>query len=76
MLSSPRWRGVGVGALLNDTADGAQPRLLLQTCSAKFMGPIPFETIQLKEDAGFGEAPFKSIERKQMERGALCAETA
>jgi 4-hydroxyphenylpyruvate dioxygenase len=39
------------------------------------IGPVFFEFIQRKKDEGFGEgnftALFKSIERDQIERGAL-----
>ncbi|MGB0592572.1 MAG: 4-hydroxyphenylpyruvate dioxygenase, partial [Myxococcota bacterium] len=63
------------GILLDGTTEGDEPRLLLQIFSGKVIGPIFFEFIQRKEDEGFGEgnfeALFKSIEREQMERGAL-----
>lgn len=63
------------GILLDGTTEGGEPRLLLQIFSEKAIGPIFFEFIQRKEDEGFGEgnfeALFKSIEREQMERGAL-----
>jgi 4-hydroxyphenylpyruvate dioxygenase len=63
------------GILLDGTTEGGEPRLLLQIFSEKAIGPIFFEFIQRKEDEGFGEgnfeALFKSIERDQMERGAL-----
>jgi 4-hydroxyphenylpyruvate dioxygenase len=42
------------------------------------IGPVFFEFIQRKKDEGFGEgnftALFKSIERDQIERGALLVE--
>jgi 4-hydroxyphenylpyruvate dioxygenase len=41
------------------------------------IGPVFYEVIQRNKDAGFGEgnftALFKSIERDQIERGALSA---
>ena len=44
------------------------------------IGPVFFEFIQRKKDEGFGEgnftALFKSIERDQIERGALTVEEA
>lgn len=65
------------GILLDGSTDGGQARLLLQIFSEKSIGPIFFEFIQRKEDEGFGEgnfeALFRSIERDQMNRGALSA---
>ena len=67
------------GILLDGTTEGGEPRLLLQIFSEKAIGPIFFEFIQRKEDDGFGEgnfeALFKSIERDQMQRGALAEGT-
>ena len=66
------------GILLDGTTDGGEPRLLLQIFSANMVGPTFFEFIQRKQDEGFGEgnftALFKSIERDQIERGALQVE--
>jgi 4-hydroxyphenylpyruvate dioxygenase len=65
------------GILLDGSTDGESPRLLLQIFSATMIGPIFFEFIQRKEDEGFGEgnfqALFESIERDQLERGAITA---
>ncbi len=63
------------GILLDgSTADG-DPRLLLQIFSQTLIGPVFFEFIQRKKDEGFGEgnftALFKSMERDQLQRGAL-----
>ena len=67
------------GILLDGTTEDGDPRLLLQIFSEKVIGPIFFEFIQRKEDDGFGEgnfeALFKSIERDQMQRGALAEGT-
>ena len=56
------------------TTDGSQ-RLLLQIFSGTVFGPVFFEFIQRKGDDGFGEGNFKalfeSIERDQVERGAI-----
>ncbi|WP_308364374.1 MULTISPECIES: 4-hydroxyphenylpyruvate dioxygenase [unclassified Microbulbifer] len=63
------------GILLDGTTEGGQPRLLLQIFSANMLGPVFFEFIQRKEDEGFGEGNFKalfeSIERDQLQRGAI-----
>jgi 4-hydroxyphenylpyruvate dioxygenase len=63
------------GILLDGTTEGGQPRLLLQIFSETVLGPVFFEFIQRKEDEGFGEGNFKalfeSIERDQVNRGAL-----
>jgi 4-hydroxyphenylpyruvate dioxygenase len=63
------------GILLDGSTDGGDPRLLLQIFSQTMIGPVFFEFIERKKDEGFGEgnftALFKSIERDQMERGAL-----
>ena len=63
------------GILLDgSTADG-DPRLLLQIFAQPQIGPVFFEFIQRKKDEGFGEgnftALFKSMERDQLQRGAL-----
>jgi 4-hydroxyphenylpyruvate dioxygenase len=62
------------GLLLDGSTDG-QPRLLLQIFSETLIGPVFFEFIQRKEDEGFGEgnfqALFESMERDQIQRGAL-----
>ncbi|MGL6161617.1 4-hydroxyphenylpyruvate dioxygenase [Microbulbifer sp.] len=63
------------GILLDGTTGDGQPRLLLQIFSANMLGPVFFEFIQRKEDEGFGEGNFKalfeSIERDQLQRGAI-----
>jgi 4-hydroxyphenylpyruvate dioxygenase len=63
------------GILLDGSTEDGDPRLLLQIFSQTMIGPVFFEFIQRKKDEGFGEgnftALFKSIERDQMERGAL-----
>ncbi|MCL4673191.1 MAG: 4-hydroxyphenylpyruvate dioxygenase, partial [Sphingomonadaceae bacterium] len=63
------------GILLDGTTEGGQPRLLLQIFAQAQVGPVFFEFIQRKGDEGFGEGNFKalfeSMERDQIERGAL-----
>ena len=63
------------GILLDGSTENGDPRLLLQIFSQTMLGPVFFEFIQRKKDEGFGEgnftALFKSIERDQIERGAL-----
>lgn len=63
------------GILVDGTTDGGEPRLLLQIFSETQVGPIFFEFIQRKLDDGFGEGNFKalfeSMERDQINRGAL-----
>ena len=63
------------GILLDGTAEGGKPRLLLQIFSQTLLGPVFFEFIQRKGDDGFGEGNFKalfeSIERDQIRRGVL-----
>jgi 4-hydroxyphenylpyruvate dioxygenase len=63
------------GILLDGSTEDRDPRLLLQIFSQTMIGPVFFEFIQRKKDEGFGEgnftALFKSIERDQIERGAL-----
>ena len=63
------------GILLDGSADGGKPRLLLQIFSETMLGPVFFEFIQRKGDDGFGEGNFKalfqSIERDQVRRGVL-----
>ena len=63
------------GILLDGSTEAGDPRLLLQIFSEKQIGPIFFEFIQRKKDEGFGEgnfqALFESLERDQIERGAL-----
>jgi 4-hydroxyphenylpyruvate dioxygenase len=65
------------GILLDGSTQDGDPRLLLQIFSQTMIGPVFFEFIQRKKDEGFGEgnftALFKSIERDQIERGALTA---
>ncbi|MDB5869292.1 MAG: 4-hydroxyphenylpyruvate dioxygenase [Polaromonas sp.] len=66
------------GILLDGSTEGAAPRLLLQIFSQTQLGPVFFEFIQRKGDEGFGEGNFKalfeSLERDQIERGALSVE--
>jgi len=68
------------GILLDGSTQDGDPRLLLQIFSQASVGPVFFEFIQRKKDEGFGEgnftALFKSMERDQMERGALEVESA
>ena len=63
------------GILLDGTTEDGSPKLLLQIFSETMIGPIFFEFIQRKGDEGFGEgnfqALFESMERDQMNRGAL-----
>lgn len=63
------------GILLDGSTEDGDPRLLLQIFSQPVIGPVFFEFIQRKKDEGFGEgnftALFKSMERDQLERGAL-----
>lgn len=68
------------GILLDGSTEDGDPRLLLQIFSQTMIGPVFFEFIQRKRDEGFGEgnftALFKSIERDQIERGALTVQEA
>jgi 4-hydroxyphenylpyruvate dioxygenase len=68
------------GILLDGSTEDGDPRLLLQIFSQTMIGPVFFEFIQRKKDEGFGEgnftALFKSIERDQIERGALTVKEA
>ncbi|MFY9352696.1 MAG: 4-hydroxyphenylpyruvate dioxygenase [Sphingobium sp.] len=63
------------GILLDGSTQDGDPRLLLQIFAQPQIGPVFFEFIQRKKDEGFGEgnftALFQSIERDQMQRGAL-----
>ena len=63
------------GILLDGSTDKGSPLLLLQIFSATQLGPVFFEFIERKGDDGFGEGNFKalfeSIERDQIQRGAL-----
>ena len=63
------------GILLDGTTEDGSQRLLLQIFSRTVLGPVFFEFIQRKGDEGFGEGNFKalfeSLERDQIERGAL-----
>jgi 4-hydroxyphenylpyruvate dioxygenase len=68
------------GILLDgSTSDGAAPRLLLQIFSEALFGPVFFEFIERRDDEGFGEGNFKalfeSLERDQIRRGALKAQS-
>ena len=65
------------GILLDGTTEGGKPRLLLQIFAQPQIGPVFFEFIERKGNyrEGFGEgnfgALFESMERDQIERGAL-----
>jgi len=63
------------GILLDGSTQNGDPRLLLQIFAQPQIGPVFFEFIQRKKDEGFGEgnftALFQSIERDQLQRGAL-----
>jgi 4-hydroxyphenylpyruvate dioxygenase len=63
------------GILLDGSTKDGTPRLLLQIFSQAQLGPVFFEFIQRKGDEGFGEGNFKalfeSLERDQIQRGAL-----
>ena len=63
------------GILVDGSTDKGGARLLLQIFSATQLGPVFFEFIERKGDDGFGEGNFKalfeSIERDQIQRGAL-----
>ena len=67
------------GILLDGNTEGDTPRLLLQIFSGTLLGPVFFEFIQRKGDEGFGEGNFKalfeSIERDQIRRGVIAADT-
>ena len=67
------------GILMDGTTEGGIPRLLLQIFSQTQLGPVFFEFIQRQGDDGFGEGNFKalfeSLERDQIQRGALQAST-
>jgi 4-hydroxyphenylpyruvate dioxygenase len=63
------------GILLDGSTANGEQRLLLQIFSETLLGPVFFEFIQRKADEGFGEGNFKalfeSIERDQIQRGAI-----
>ena len=63
------------GTTQNEDGSGGSPRLLLQIFAEAQVGPVFFEFIQRKGDAGFGEGNFKalfeSMERDQIKRGSL-----
>jgi 4-hydroxyphenylpyruvate dioxygenase len=67
------------GILLDGSTEDGDPRLLLQIFSETLIGPIFFEFIQRKKDEGFGEgnfqALFESMERDQVRRGAISADS-
>ncbi len=67
------------GILLDGSTARGDKRLLLQIFSESLLGPVFFEFIQRKNDDGFGEGNFKalfeSIERDQLRRGALQADS-
>ncbi len=66
------------GILMDGSTEGGAPRLLLQIFSQPLLGPVFFEFIQRQGDDGFGEGNFKalfeSLERDQIQRGALQVE--
>ena len=66
------------GILIDGSTAGGKPRLLLQIFSQTQLGPVFFEFIQREGDEGFGEGNFKalfeSLERDQIQRGALAVE--
>ncbi|MEZ5743083.1 MAG: 4-hydroxyphenylpyruvate dioxygenase [Sphingomonadaceae bacterium] len=68
------------GILLDGTTEGGKPRLLLQIFAEPTVGPVFFEFIERRGDEGFGEgnfqALFESMERDQINRGALAVEKA
>ena len=68
------------GILLDGSTQAGDARLLLQIFAQPQIGPVFFEFIQRKGDEGFGEgnftALFKSMERDQLERGALAGAEA
>ncbi|MCE4546033.1 MULTISPECIES: 4-hydroxyphenylpyruvate dioxygenase [unclassified Caballeronia] len=68
------------GILLDGSTQGGHKRLLLQIFSQPTFGPVFFEFIQRAGDEGFGEGNFKalfeSLERDQIQRGALKVEDA
>jgi 4-hydroxyphenylpyruvate dioxygenase len=67
------------GILLDGNTQDGEPRLLLQIFSVPLLGPVFFEFIQRKADEGFGEGNFRalflSLERDQIQRGALKVDT-
>lgn len=67
------------GILVDGSTQGGRKRLLLQIFSQALLGPVFFEFIQRKGDDGFGEGNFKalfeSMERDQIRRGVLQAES-
>jgi 4-hydroxyphenylpyruvate dioxygenase len=67
------------GILLDGSTVNGEKRLLLQIFSQALLGPVFFEFIQRKADEGFGEGNFKalfeSLERDQIQRGALRVES-
>ena len=68
------------GILVDGTVEGENRRLLLQIFSQTQLGPVFFEFIQRKGDEGFGEGNFKalfeSMERDQIRRGVIQADSA
>ena len=77
-ISELQTRGILLDGSTEGIAQGDRPRLLLQIFSQTQLGPVFFEFIQRKGDEGFGEGNFKalfeSLERDQIERGALTAQ--
>jgi 4-hydroxyphenylpyruvate dioxygenase len=68
------------GILMDGSTEDGDARLLLQIFSDALIGPVFFEFIQRKRDEGFGEGNFKalfeSIERDQINRGVVGANSA
>ncbi len=78
-VSELKTRGILLDGTTGSGEDGGRPRLLLQIFSQTLLGPVFFEFIQRKGDDGFGEGNFKalfqSIERDQIRRGVLKAQS-
>ncbi len=74
-VSALQTRGILLDGSTENVNQGQSPRLLLQIFSKTQLGPVFFEFIQRKGDEGFGEGNFKalfeSLERDQIQRGAL-----
>ena len=75
LVAELQTRGILIDGSTAGVRRGEAPRLLLQIFSQTQLGPVFFEFIQRKGDEGFGEGNFKalfeSLERDQIERGAL-----
>ena len=68
---APRQKLRTRGILLDGSTQDGDPRLLLQILSKNLIGPTFFEFIKRKRDEGNFTALFESIERDQIERGAI-----